>query len=42
MRKRSWRGIERNKWMEVLQIEGMSENRKENGLEEGDVRIIDG
>src|SRR4029434_5087424 len=39
VRKRSWRGIEKNKWIEVLQREGMSENRKENGLEEGDVRM---
>ena len=28
--------------MEVGKREGMSENRKENGLEEGDVRMIDG
>ena len=36
------RGIENNKRTEVLQREGMSENRKENGLEEGHVRMIDG
>ena len=42
MRKKSWRGIEKNKWMEVLQRERMSENRKDNGLEEGYVRMIDG
>ena len=29
VRKMSWRGVEKkNKWMEVLQREGMSENRK--------------
>ena len=42
MRKRSWRGIGKNKWIEVLQRKRMSENRKENRLEEGDVRMIDG
>ena len=41
MRKRRWRGIEKNKWMEFLHREGMSENRKENGLEEGNVRMIE-
>ena len=36
VRKRSWRGIEKNKWMEVLQRERISESRKENErVEEG-------
>ena len=46
VRKRSWRGIEKNKWMEVLQRERISESRKENErVEEGkksEIRVEEG